>query len=244
VISIYGPRIGTSTATTATINNGFYPKTLAGVQVTLNGMNMPLLYLSANKITAVVPIEIGPDSSATIRVNGTSVTPAFSVWIGDSAPEAFPIVLNQDAFHVRFGSSFNKANLQSERPAVKRLPDPYFCFAQSTDERTQKVLLADPRYQFSQAELDVDAFRLYKLAAGEPAHVAKYVFELAQTFSNSSSRPATVSEAWPPRYSTNRQKWWTGHFEPLRAICHCPNPSSCLSRSTCSCAGVISWPTI
>lgn len=48
-----------------------------------------------------------------------------------------------------------------------------FCFAQSTGEQAKKALLADLRYQFSQAELDVaqedyaDAFRLYKLAADQ-----------------------------------------------------------------------------
>jgi hypothetical protein len=55
VISIYGPGIGPATPATATPTNGFYPTTLSGIQVAINGVNMPLLYVSANQINAVVP---------------------------------------------------------------------------------------------------------------------------------------------------------------------------------------------
>lgn len=97
VISIYGPGIGPSAAATAAPTSGFYPKTLAGVQLTINGMNMPLLYVSANQINAVVPMEIAPEASATVRViNGTAVSPDYPVWILAAAPQAFPTVVNQD----------------------------------------------------------------------------------------------------------------------------------------------------
>jgi uncharacterized protein (TIGR03437 family) len=97
VIAIFGPGIGPATPATAAPVNGFYPKTLAGVQVTINGMNMPLLYVSANQINAVVPMAIAPGASATIRViNGTAVSPDYPVWILAYAPQAFPPVLNQD----------------------------------------------------------------------------------------------------------------------------------------------------
>src|SRR5438105_358173 len=48
-----------------------------------------------------------------------------------------------------------------------------FCLAQTNDEEAKKALKADPRYQYSQAELYVaeenyaEAFRLYKLAADQ-----------------------------------------------------------------------------
>lgn len=97
VISIYGPGIGPSTPSTATPTNGLYPTTLAGVQVTINGMNMPLLYVSANQINAVVPMEVAPGAAATVHViDGVVLGPAYSVWIVDSAPQAFATVLNQD----------------------------------------------------------------------------------------------------------------------------------------------------
>ena len=108
MISIYGPGIGPSTPSTATPANGFYPTTLACcVQVTINGMNMPLLYVSANQINAVVPMEIAPDAAATVHVsNGVALGPAYPVWILASAPQAFPTVLNQNG---TFNSQTNPA---------------------------------------------------------------------------------------------------------------------------------------
>src|SRR6202035_5695681 len=97
VIAIYGPGIGPTTAVTATPANGFYPTTLGGVQVTVNGVNIPLLYVSSNQINAVVPMELSSNASSTFRVvNGTAVSPDYPVWIVDSTPEAFAPVINQD----------------------------------------------------------------------------------------------------------------------------------------------------
>jgi uncharacterized protein (TIGR03437 family) len=97
IIAIFGPGIGPTTPASSTPTAGFYPKTLAGVQVTINGMNMPLLYVSQNQINAVVPMELPINSSATVRViSATGVTPDFPVWIVPSAPQAFAPVINQD----------------------------------------------------------------------------------------------------------------------------------------------------
>jgi uncharacterized protein (TIGR03437 family) len=97
VIAIYGQGIGPATPVTATPANGFYPTTLGGVQVTINGVNMPLLYVSSGQINAVVPMKIASNAGATVRViNGTAVSPAYPVWIVANAPLAFPPVLNQD----------------------------------------------------------------------------------------------------------------------------------------------------
>jgi uncharacterized protein (TIGR03437 family) len=97
IIAIFGQGIGPATAASATPSSGFYPTTLGGVQVTINGMNMPLLYVSSSQINAVVPMELAVNSAATVRVvNGTTTTPGFPVWILASAAEAFPPVVNQD----------------------------------------------------------------------------------------------------------------------------------------------------
>ncbi len=97
VISIYGTGLGSSTGANATPVNGFYPTTFDGVQVTMNGTNIPLLYVSQNQINAVVPMELAVNSAATLRViNGTSSSPAFPVWIVASAAQAFASVANQD----------------------------------------------------------------------------------------------------------------------------------------------------
>ncbi len=97
VISIYGPGIGPAIPSSAIPVNGYYSTTLSGLQVAINGVNMPLLYVSANQINAVVPMGITSRAGATVHiVNGTTPGPDYPVWIVDSDPEAFPIVFNQD----------------------------------------------------------------------------------------------------------------------------------------------------
>jgi uncharacterized protein (TIGR03437 family) len=96
VISIYGQKIGPSSAMTAAPINGSYPATLGGVQVTINGANIPLLYVSATQINAVVPMG-APIGAATVQViNGTTSSPNFSAQVVSSLPQAFAGVLNQD----------------------------------------------------------------------------------------------------------------------------------------------------
>jgi uncharacterized protein (TIGR03437 family) len=97
VIAIFGQGIGPAIPVTASPTNGFYPTALGGVQVTINGVNMPLLYVSSAQINAVVPMGVPPNAAAAVRViNETSVSPAYPVWIVPFAPQAFPPVLNQD----------------------------------------------------------------------------------------------------------------------------------------------------
>jgi uncharacterized protein (TIGR03437 family) len=97
VVAIYGPGIGPTTAVSATPTNGLYPTTLGGVQVSVNGTNIPLLYVSANQINAVFPMEVTANSAATVRVtNGTAVSANYPVRIIGSSPEANPTVINQD----------------------------------------------------------------------------------------------------------------------------------------------------
>ncbi len=101
VIAIYGPGIGPSTPVSATPANGlyptFYPTTLGGVQVSVNGVNIPLLYVSANQIDALAPMELSINASATFQVtNGTSVSPEYPAWIVATSTETFATVINQD----------------------------------------------------------------------------------------------------------------------------------------------------
>jgi uncharacterized protein (TIGR03437 family) len=97
VIAIYGPGIGPAATATATPVNGFYPTTLAGVQVAVNGVDIPLLYVSANQINAVVPMGLPIDAAATVHVfNGPTVSADYPVWIAASEPLAFSPVVNQD----------------------------------------------------------------------------------------------------------------------------------------------------
>ncbi len=97
VISIYGPGIGPAVAVPAIPTSGFFPKTLGGVQVTINGIAMPLFYVSANQINAVVPKGIAMNSAALVRVmNSGTTSPDYPVWIVPGASQALPTVVNQD----------------------------------------------------------------------------------------------------------------------------------------------------
>ena len=97
VISIFGPGIGPATPQPQGTINGFFPTTVQGVQVTINGMDMPIVSASPNQINAVVPMAIAPNTPAVMRViNGTAISPDYPVWIAPSAPQALATVVNQD----------------------------------------------------------------------------------------------------------------------------------------------------
>ncbi len=95
VISIYGQLLGPSTGVVAQVTNGFYPTSVNGVQVSINGVNIPLLYVSSTQINAVVPMY--GLTAGTIQVTYNSATsPGFPVQIVGSNPMPFAGVLNQD----------------------------------------------------------------------------------------------------------------------------------------------------
>jgi uncharacterized protein (TIGR03437 family) len=96
VISIYGPGIGPATPVTATPTNGLYPTTLGGIQVAIGDAYMPLLYVSANQINAVLPMGTAANAAAIVHVDGPSPGPPYSVWVLASAAQALPTVFNQD----------------------------------------------------------------------------------------------------------------------------------------------------
>jgi uncharacterized protein (TIGR03437 family) len=97
VIAIYGPGIGPATGVSATPVNGVYPTTLGGVEVAINGANIPILYASSNQINAVVPMELASNTTAAVHVtNGKTTSLDYPVSIMTSSPIAFPQVLNQD----------------------------------------------------------------------------------------------------------------------------------------------------
>jgi uncharacterized protein (TIGR03437 family) len=94
VISIYGQQIGPVAPVTAVPSNGFYPTTLGGVVVSMNGIDIPLLYVSSTQINAVVPMSIV--SGPTTVTYGSATSPSFPGQIVNSTATAYPAVLNQD----------------------------------------------------------------------------------------------------------------------------------------------------
>jgi uncharacterized protein (TIGR03437 family) len=97
VFSIYGPHIGPAVGMAATADPaGFLPTSLGGVQVTINGSLLHLLYVSDSQINAVAPQYLtGP---ARLRINSVE----FVASVGPSDPQIFQtadgvaIAINQD----------------------------------------------------------------------------------------------------------------------------------------------------
>jgi uncharacterized protein (TIGR03437 family) len=97
VIAIYGPGIGPAAAVSAAPVNGIYPTTLVGISVAINGGNIPILYVSANQINAIVPMELATSATATVHVtDGKVASLDYPISIVPSSPGAFAQVLNQD----------------------------------------------------------------------------------------------------------------------------------------------------
>ena len=90
VISIYGPRLGPSTAVTAVPDSsGMMPRSLGGVQVSVNGSPIPLLFVSDTQINAVMPVFL-LGATARLHVSFNSVDTAdFVAAIVESNPEIF-----------------------------------------------------------------------------------------------------------------------------------------------------------
>ena len=117
LIAIYGPQIGPSTPVTYTVDaSGFLPKSLAGIQVSFDGMLAPLLYVSANQINAIVPFGLSGKNASHVRVSSSSGTLSdFPVIVLATAPAIFrnsgaAAALNQDG---TVNSSVNPAKLGS-----------------------------------------------------------------------------------------------------------------------------------
>jgi uncharacterized protein (TIGR03437 family) len=89
-ISIYGPHIGPTVPVTAAPDaSGAMPTSLGGVQVTINGSPVPLLYVSDSQVNAVTPLYL---SGGTARVHisfNNSNTAGFIATVVAAIPEVF-----------------------------------------------------------------------------------------------------------------------------------------------------------
>jgi uncharacterized protein (TIGR03437 family) len=90
VISIYGPRLGPSTPVTGVPDSsGNMPRSLGGVQVSVNGSPVPLLYVSDSQVNAVAPLNItGITAHVHVTFNGAD-TSDFIAAVVESNPEIF-----------------------------------------------------------------------------------------------------------------------------------------------------------
>ena len=95
VISIYGLHLGPVTPVAATFDAaGFLPTLLGGVQVTIDGIPAPLLYVSDTQINAVAPVELTAGSAVALQIAQSGAPlPDFRVMVDIAAPGVF---LNPD----------------------------------------------------------------------------------------------------------------------------------------------------
>jgi len=94
VISIFGFGLGPNAPISAAPgSNGFFPNSLAGVQVLVNGAAIPLLYVSAWQINAELPAPLTFSDAVVQVVNGSAKLPNFRVSVDSSN---FNLFLNSD----------------------------------------------------------------------------------------------------------------------------------------------------
>lgn len=91
LVTIFGTNIGPTTPATMSITAGGYvDTTLSNVTVTIDGQSAPLLYVSANQVTAQVPYEATLGAGkAVVLTNGANPAANATVTIADTAPGVF-----------------------------------------------------------------------------------------------------------------------------------------------------------
>jgi len=90
LISIYGPHIGPATPVAAVPDaSGMMPTSLGGVQVSINGSPVPLLYVSDSQVNAVAPLRFsGFPARVRVSFNGVE-TSDFVATVVAASPEVF-----------------------------------------------------------------------------------------------------------------------------------------------------------
>jgi uncharacterized protein (TIGR03437 family) len=91
LISFYGENFGVATPAIGSFDSaGLMPTTLAGVQVAIGGVPVPLLYASNTQINAIAPAALNNsgDTQLQITVNGVAM-PVFRVAIDPADPQVF-----------------------------------------------------------------------------------------------------------------------------------------------------------
>jgi uncharacterized protein (TIGR03437 family) len=104
LISIYGANIGPAAALIGSFNAGGYlPVSLGGVQLTIDGIPAPLLYVSASQINTVAPVELNGSAPVSLQLTvGTTPLPPFRLVIDPAIPAVFRLpggnaaAINQD----------------------------------------------------------------------------------------------------------------------------------------------------
>jgi uncharacterized protein (TIGR03437 family) len=106
IVVVFGAGLGPDTLVVATPSNGYFPTTVGGTQVIINGKAAPLIYSSATAVAAIVPYSVYGLTSAQVSVLYQGKSSAITTLpVAPSAPGVFTAnatgsgqaaVLNQD----------------------------------------------------------------------------------------------------------------------------------------------------
>jgi uncharacterized protein (TIGR03437 family) len=91
LITLYGTGFP-ATASTASVLP--FPKTLGGVQLTVNGVAAPLYYVSSTQISAIVPFAVTGSTATLVATVGTTKSNSIVVPLAASSPGIFSIPAN------------------------------------------------------------------------------------------------------------------------------------------------------
>ncbi len=91
IFSIYGDGLGPAAGVIAGLVNGQFPISLAGVQVTFDGLPAPALYVQSNQVNAVVPWALASQSITQMCTTWQAKTSCSTVPLGGAAPGLFTV---------------------------------------------------------------------------------------------------------------------------------------------------------
>jgi len=91
IVTIFGSNLGPASLATAQLDaNGNIATTLAGTRVLFDGVASPMIYTSANQVSAVVPFAVTGKTSTVVRTEYNRVQSAgLSISAADGAPALF-----------------------------------------------------------------------------------------------------------------------------------------------------------
>jgi uncharacterized protein (TIGR03437 family) len=92
LLTLYGVNLGAPAPVLGEAQNGRLPTRLAGVEVTVNGIAAPLLYVSPTQINLQVPNRVGTSGRAVVEVRqGTQVRATRTGTLAEAAPGFFAV---------------------------------------------------------------------------------------------------------------------------------------------------------
>ena len=122
IITVFGNQIGPADLITARLNaQGLIDTTLANTQVLFDGRAAPLVYVSANQISAIVPYAVAGRSATTVQVNNNGkLTNSLALAIATAAPALFTAASSGrgPAAILNENGSFNSASNPAARGSI------------------------------------------------------------------------------------------------------------------------------